>query len=334
MRILAASLLGFLLDLLIGDPESLSFLHPVVLMGKAISFLEAFLRRLFPKTAAGEKFAGMLLALFLPAAVFFCSRGILWLLQRLWQPLAFVVEVIWCAQALAVKNLKDEAMRVHRALTSSTLEESRKAVSRIVGRNTRSLDRAGVIRATVETVAENFSDGVIAPMAFMLLGGAPLSLCYKAVNTMDSMLGYKNERYLHFGCFPARLDDVANFLPSRIAALLLIAAAALTGENASRAFQIWKRDHRKHESPNSAQCESVMAGALGVRLCGPAVYFGQVKQKPYLGDDLRPVDPGDIPRACRMELTGSFLGIALFCLIRLLFVILQTILIRLAFVIL
>ena len=316
MRILVAALLGFLLDLLIGDPETLSGIHPVVLMGKAIRYLETFLRRLFPKTPVGEKLAGLLLALFLPTAVFFCSRGFLQLLDRLWQPLAFAVEVIWCAQALAVKNLKDEAMRVHRALTSSSLEEARKAVGRIVGRDTDALDRAGVIRAAVETVAENFSDGVIAPIAYMLLGGAPLALCYKAVNTMDSMVGYKNDRYLHFGCFPARLDDIANFLPSRIAALILIAASALTGENASRAARIWKRDRRKHESPNSAQCEAVMAGALGVQLCGPAAYFGKVKEKPYLGDDLRPVDPGDIPRACRMELAGSFLGMALFCLIR------------------
>ena len=231
MKILVAALLGFLLDLLIGDPESLSGIHPVVLMGKAIRYLETFLRKLFPKTPVGEKLAGLLLALFLPTAVFFCSRGILQLLDRLWQPLAFAVEVIWCAQALAVKNLKDEAMRVHRALTSSSLEEARKAVGRIVGRDTDALDRAGVICAAVETVAENFSDGVIAPMAYMLLGGAPLALCYKAINTMDSMVGYKNDRYLHFGCFPARLDDIANFLPSRIAALILIAASALTGEN-------------------------------------------------------------------------------------------------------
>ena len=320
MRILVASLLGFLLDLLIGDPECLSFLHPVVLMGKAIQALEAFLRKLFPETAAGETLAGLVLALFLPAAVWCCSRGILLLLQRLWPPLAFVVEVVWCAQALAVKNLKDEAVKVYRALTTSTLEESRKAVARIVGRDTGELERAGVICATVETVAENFSDGVIAPLSFMLLGGAPHALCYKAVNTMDSMVGYKNARYLYFGRAAARLDDIANFLPSRIAALLLIASAALTGENAARAFQIWKRDRRRHESPNSAQCEAAMAGALGVRLCGPASYFGQRKEKPYLGDDLRPVDAGDILRACRMELAGSILGLSLFCGLRLLIV--------------
>ena len=312
MRILLASLAGLVLDLLIGDPEGLSRFHPVVWMGKAIRRMEAFLRKAFPKTATGEFFAGLLLALVLPAAAFGLSYGILALLRKLWLPAAVVLEVVWCAQALAVKNLKDEAMHVYQTLTSSTIEESRKAVSRIVGRDTSELTRAGVIRATVETVAENFSDGCAAPMLYMLLGGAPFALCYKAINTMDSMLGYKNDRYLYFGRAAARLDDAANFLPSRVAALVLILAAALTGENATRAFRIWKRDRRKHESPNSAQCEAVMAGALGVRLCGPASYFGQVHEKPWIGDDLRPVSEGDIRRACRLEFLGSILAMVIF----------------------
>ena len=312
MRILFASLAGLVLDLLIGDPESLSRFHPVVWMGKAIRRMEALLRKVFPKTAAGEFVAGLLLAFFLPAIVLFLSLWILSFLRKLWLPAGILVEIIWCAQALAVKNLKDEAMHVYQTLTSSTIEESRKAVSRIVGRDTAELTRAGVIRATVETVAENFSDGCVAPMFYMLLGGAPFALCYKAINTMDSMLGYKNDRYLYFGRAAARLDDAANFLPSRMAALVLILASALTGENAPRAFQIWQRDRRKHESPNSAQCEAVMAGALGVRLCGPASYFGQVHEKPWIGDDLRPVSEGDIRRACRLELFGSILAVVIF----------------------
>lgn len=320
MRILAAALVGLLLDLLIGDPESLTRFHPVVWMGRAIRLLEAFLRSVFPKTPAGERIAGVLLAGFVPALVLLVSQGILHLLRKLRLPAGFLIEAVWCAQALAVKNLKDEAMRVYHSLTSSTPEESRKAVSRIVGRDTLALDRAGVIRATVETVAENFSDGCIAPMFYMLLGGAPFALCYKAINTMDSMLGYRNDRYLFFGRAAAHLDDAANFLPSRIAALVLIFSSALTGENASRACQIWKRDRRKHESPNSAQCEAVMAGALGVRLCGPASYFGQVHEKPWIGDDTRPISEGDIRRACRMEVLGSVLGMAIFCAVRLLVV--------------
>ena len=193
-------------------------------------------------------------------------------------------------------------------------------LSRIVGRDTGSLDAPGVIRAAVETVAENFSDGAAAPMLYMALGGAPLALGYKAVNTMDSMVGYRSERYRDFGKAPARIDDAVNFLPARLSALLLIAAAALCGEDARQAAHIWRRDRRRHDSPNAGQCEAAMAGALGVRLCGPASYFGERHEKPYIGDDTRPVGAEDIPRACRMEAAGSLLCLGLLCLIRLLWV--------------
>ncbi len=178
---------------------------------------------------------------------------------------------------------------------------ARQAVGRIVGRDTEALTREGVIRAAVETVAENASDGVIAPLFYMMLGGAPLALTYKAVNTMDSMVGYKNERYLHFGRAAAKLDDAANCLPSRIAALLWVAAAALTGNDAKGAWRIWRRDRRNHASPNSAQTESACAGALGVQLAGPATYFGQYYDKPTIGDATRPIEPEDILRANRMR---------------------------------
>ena len=179
------------------------------------------------------------------------------------------------------------------------------------------MDRSGVTRAAVETVAENFSDGVAAPMLYMFLGGAPLALCYKAVNTMDSMVGYRNERYLRFGRAAARLDDAANYLPSRLAALILIAAAGICGEDRKAAAEIWKRDRRKHASPNSGQCEAVMAGALGLRLCGPASYFGKTVDKPYIGDARREAEAEDICRACRMEQTGSWLCLCLLGVIRL-----------------
>ncbi|MBO6164156.1 MAG: cobalamin biosynthesis protein, partial [Lachnospiraceae bacterium] len=170
--------------------------------------------------------------------------------------------------------------------------------------------------AAVETVAENFSDGVIAPMFYLMIGGAPLALCYKAINTMDSMIGYKNERYLHFGRAAARLDDAANYLPARLSALILILSAALCGQDARRAARIWKRDRRNHASPNSAQTESVMAGALGVQLAGPAWYFGEYYEKPTIGDALRRVEPEDILRANRMLYVGSFLGLLLMGAIR------------------
>ena len=320
MRIVYAALCGFVLDLLLGDPARLTPIHPVVLMGRAIRALEKLLRRVFPKTDRGEEAAGALLALLMTAGAYLLCKLILHLVDSLFMPLAFVLEVIWCWQALAVRDLKIEALRVQTALENESLDAARKAVSRIVRRDTAQLSTQGVARAAVETVAENFSDGVIAPLVYMLLGGAPLALCYKAVNTMDSMVGYKNARWLHFGRVPAKLDDAANYIPARLSALLLIAAAKLCGEDAASAYRIWKRDRRKHASPNSAQCEAAMAGALGLRLCGPATYFGERHEKPWIGDRRREIVPGDISRACRMEYAGAVLGLAVLGMIRFLLV--------------
>ena len=320
MRIVYAALCGFVLDLLLGDPARLTPIHPVVLMGRAIRALEKLLRRVFPKTDRGEEAAGALLALLMTTGTFALCKLVLQLLNRMCPPLSFALEIIWCWQALAVRDLKVEAMRVQTALETEGLDAGRKAVSRIVGRDTAQLSTQGVARAAVETVAENFSDGVIAPLVYMLLGSAPLALCYKAVNTMDSMVGYKNARWLHFGRVPAKLDDAVNYIPARLAALLLIAAAKLCGEDAPSAYRIWKRDRRKHASPNSAQCEAAMAGALGLRLCGPATYFGERHEKPWIGDRRREIVPGDISRACRMEYAGAVLGLAVLGMIRFLLV--------------
>ncbi len=317
MRILFAALGGFALDLLLGDPAWLTPGHPVVLMGRGISALEKRLRCIFPATPRGERTAGLLLAAVMVSATFAVCTLALRLLDTLCPALSFALELIWCWQALAVKDLRDEALQVKKALEEEGLPRARCAVSRIVGRDTAGLDAAGVERAAVETVAENFSDGVIAPLFYMLLGGAPLALCCKAVNTMDSMIGYKNERYLHFGRAAAKLDDAVNFIPARLAALLLILAAALTGEDAGGAFAVWRRDRRKHASPNSAQCEAAMAGALGLRLCGPASYFGRVHDKPWIGEEKRAIAADDICRACRLELAGSLLGLLIFACVRL-----------------
>ena len=317
MRILMTAACGFVLDLILGGPERLTPIHPVVLMGHGITALETLLRKLLPKNRRGELLDGMLLATLLPVGTLLICGLVLTLLNRLWPPLAFLMECIWCWQALAVKNLRDEAMRVSRALKDGTLADARAAVSRIVGRDTEALDQSAVMRAAVETVAENFSDGIAAPMLYMFLGGAPLALCYKAVNTMDSMVGYRNERYLWFGRAAAKLDDAANYFPSRLAALILIAASGLCGEDRKAAARIWKRDRRKHASPNSAQCEAVMAGALGLKLCGPASYFGKIYDKPYIGDERRGAEAEDIRRACRMEQVGSWLCLGLMGALRL-----------------
>ena len=306
---MAAISCGFALDLLLADPERMP--HPVVYMGKAISGLEGFLRTHLPKTAEGELLGGAVLAAALPAGTYAVSGGALALARKLHPGLGFALETLWCWQALALKGLAAESGRVRDELERGDLPAARRAVGRIVGRDTAALTEEGVAKAAVETVAENFSDGVAAPLFYMLLGGAPLALAYKSVNTMDSMVGYKNDRYLYFGRAAAKLDDAANYIPSRAAALLWIGGACLTGYDGKGAWRIWRRDRRNHASPNSAQTESACAGALGVQLAGPASYFGKRVDKPTIGDPGRPVEPGDITRANRMLYAAAGLALGL-----------------------
>ena len=300
---------GFVLDALFGDPAWLP--HPVVYMGKAISKLEKFLRPRLPKMPQGELLGGAIVAFCLPVGTFLLTGLVCWGAARLHPLLGLAVQMFWCGQALAARGLVQESTNVYKELKKPDLPGARKAVSRIVGRDTAELTAEGVTKAAVETVAENASDGVIAPLLYMLIGGAPLALTYKAINTMDSMLGYKNEKYLYFGRVPAKLDDVANYIPSRLAGLLWVAAAALTGNSARGAWKIWRRDRRRHASPNSAQTESACAGALGVQLAGPAYYFGQYYPKLTIGDALRPIEPEDILRANRMMVAESILALAI-----------------------
>ena len=313
--ILFAAAAGFCLDLLFGDPAWLP--HPVVLMGRCITKLERVLRRWFPKTQEGELWAGAVLAAVLPLGTLAVTNGMCLLAGWIHPLLGLALQSFWCGQALAAKGLATESRAVYRKLAAGDLPAARKAVSRIVGRDTQNLTDEGVTKAAVETVAENFSDGVAAPLLYMLLGGAPLALTYKAINTMDSMVGYKNEQYLFFGRGAARLDDAANWLPSRIAALLWIATAGLVGGSSSGAWKIWRRDRRNHASPNSAQTESACAGGFGVQLAGPASYFGQRYEKPYIGDALRPIEPEDILRANRNMYAASLLALGLGLAVRL-----------------
>lgn len=297
---------GFLLDLLVGDPHGLP--HLVRGFGLVVSTLE---KAFYPMKR--KRLGGALLVL---CTLGLCAGAPALLLLGAWRLspwVYFAFETLLCWQVLAIKDLKDESLAVYLALMRGDLPAARAAVSRIVGRDTARLDRFGVTRATVETVAENVCDGVVAPLLYLALGGAALGCLYKAVNTMDSMIGYRNDRYLDFGRAAARLDDAFNFLPARLAALLLLAAARPCGLDAASAFSVWKRDRRKHASPNSAQTEAVMAGALRVLLGGDAVYFGKLHQKPAIGDDLRPIEPADILRAHRMLYAAawSMLGLAL-----------------------
>ena len=298
MYAIIALTLGFGLDLLIGDPHGV--IHPVVLIGKLISALEKLLRRLFPKTPKGERIAGGVLWL----AVVSITAGLSWSLLKLgyWVSpwLGLALQTLMTAQILATKSLKTESMKVYTALKNGTLTCARQAVSMIVGRDVEHLDEAGVARAAVETVAENTSDGILAPLFYLAIGGPVLGFFYKAVNTMDSMLGYVEPPYRDFGYVSAKMDDVFNFLPARLSALLMLAAGTLLGMDGKNGWKIFRRDRFNHASPNSAQTESVCAGLMGLRLGGDAWYHGQLHKKKFIGDDLRPIQAEDIPAACRL----------------------------------
>ena len=307
---LYALILGFFLDLLIGDPHG--FPHPVVLIGKLIDVTEKGMRKIFPKTVRGENFAGAAIWLIVVIVSTALPTLLLWLAYGVSRWLGLALETIMCAQILATKSLRQESMKVYQALQTGDLEKARHAVSMIVGRDTQRLDEAGVARAAVETVAENTSDGIVAPLIYLAIGGAPLGFFYKAVNTMDSMLGYVEMPYKNVGLVPAKMDDLFNFLPARISALLMLAAGALLGMDGKNGWKIFKRDRYNHASPNSAQTESVCAGLLGLRLAGDAWYHGVLHKKKYIGDPLREIEPEDIPKACCLLYATAFLGLVVF----------------------
>ena len=298
--------IGALMDAVVGDPHNM--IHMVVVFGAVISGLEKLLYRM-----ENKRFAGLLLVV---CTLLCCGLPIALLLRFAWR-LHHLLYALWagvlCWQCLAAKSLRDESDLVRVALEAGDLPKAREMVARIVGRDTDALDEAGVARAAVETVAENTSDGVIAPLFYLALGGPLVGCLYKAVNTTDSMVGYKNDKYMDFGRCAALFDDVVNFIPARLAALELILAAFLTGMDGKNAWRIWRRDRRNHASPNSAQTESAVAGALGLRLAGDAVYFGKLVKKPYIGDDLRPIEPEDIRRSHKLMFTatGEMLVLAL-----------------------
>jgi len=305
-------IIGFILDAIFGDPYSMP--HPIRLIGNLIAFLEKQIRKRFQNL----RFGGVVLAMI----VILCSAGIsailLMICYHINLILGVLVESILCYYMLAARCLRDESMKVYRAFQNHDTESARKAVSMIVGRDTDILDDAGIIRATVETIAENTSDGVTAPLFYMTLGGAVGGCFYKAVNTMDSMLGYRNEKYINIGRFPAKFDDVLNLIPSRFTALLMILVCPVLKLDIKNAYRIWKRDRRKHASPNSAQTESACAGALHVRLAGDAYYFGELHKKDYIGDDDRPVENEDIRRTNRLMYLTSILMLLIAVIVRIL----------------
>lgn len=296
---------AFILDFILGDPN-FAF-HPIRLIGRLISALEKLLRGIFPKSKNGELISGAVMAVLVVVISGAVTAAVLFVLYRLNFIAGIIGEAIICYFMLAAKSLKQSSMKVYSALKSGNLEKSRQAVSMIVGRDTENLSEEGVIKAAVETVAENTSDGVIAPLFYMLLFGAAGGVVYKSINTMDSMVGYKNDKYIDFGKFAARLDDIVNFIPSRLSAAVMILSAAVIKMDFKNAVRIYRRDRKKHASPNSAQTEAVCAGALDIELSGDAYYFGELHEKPYIGDDLRDIEADDIRRANALMYTTAFL---------------------------
>lgn len=313
---LYALLIGFVLDLILGDPCSIP--HPIMLIGKIISVCEKFYRKIFSKTVKGENFAGAAIWITVVVISTGVPSAILWICYKISPWLCLIAESIMCWQILATKSLKDETMKVYDALETGDIKASRYAVSMIVGRDTAELDDAAVTRAAVETVAENSSDGIVAPMIFMAIGGAPLGFLYKAVNTMDSMLGYVEMPYKNVGLVPAKLDDVFNYIPARISAIFMLIGGAILRFNVKNGWKIFKRDRYNHASPNSAQTESVCAGLLGLRLAGDAYYHGVLHKKKYIGDELRPIEHKDIIRACNLLYATATVALVICCAVKVL----------------
>ena len=318
MTILAC-ITGFLLDCIFGDPAWMY--HPIRVIGNLISVLEKGLRKLLcsripaseqEKKNRREVLAGGILWILTVSLSFLVPAVLLFAVGKFHPAVRFLLETFWCYQIFAARCLVGESKKVYQKLKEDDLPGARRAVSMIVGRDTENLTAEGVTKAAVETVAENTSDGVTAPLLFLLIGGAPLGFLYKAVNTMDSMLGYKNEKYLYFGRIPAKMDDVFNYIPARLTAWFMIVAAFLTGMDGKNAWKIYLRDKRKHASPNSAQSESVCAGALDVQLAGDAVYFGKVYKKDYIGDAIRKIEPEDILRAGKLMYMTTILMMVVF----------------------
>ncbi|MEG1877578.1 MAG: adenosylcobinamide-phosphate synthase CbiB [Lachnospiraceae bacterium] len=319
---------GFLTDLCFGDPHRMW--HPVQGIGYCITVTERVLRAIFHIREEREadknkkRRVGVLLVLLVLSLSVGIPAGLLFLAGKIHPGFYSILACIWCYQLLAMKSLKKESMKVYTALERGELQQARGALSMIVGRDTQELSKEGIIKATIETIAENTSDGVIAPLFYMMMFGIPGGFLYKAVNTMDSMIGYRNDRYCYLGTAAAKLDDILTYIPARIAAMGMILSSFLLGMDAKQAVKIYKRDRYRHASPNSAQTEAVCAGALSVQLAGDAYYFGILYQKPTIGDAKRTVETEDIRRANRLLYATSVLvlmtGILLMLVIDILYI--------------
>lgn len=305
---------GFVIDTILGDPAIIP--HPIVFIGKLISILEKFLRRIFPKTKNGERIAGFILMFFVIALSTVVPMLVIYGAGLISDYLKIAIEIIWCWQLLAMKSLKMAGDRVKKEIDKGDLQSARKYLSWIVGRDTSELNFKQIIKAVCETVAENTSDGVIAPMFFIAIFGVPGGFFYKACNTLDSMVGYKNDEYINFGRYSALFDDILNYIPARITGIIMCVVASFVGLNGKKAWKIFLRDRKKHVSPNAGYPESATAGALGVELLGNAVYFGKLYEKPSIGDKDKTIDAEDITKTNRLMKATSFFCLIMFVSIR------------------
>ena len=303
--------IGYIIDLIIGDPYS--FPHPVIYIGKLIKCLENNIRKVFKKEKY-LKFAGFIL--------WFITVGTTYLLTYLIIKLSkfnsitfLIVNSFIIYTTLATKCLKDEAIKIYDILKSGDIYESRKQLSYIVGRDTNSLNEAEIIRATVETVAENTVDGIISPMFYAFIGGAPLAMAYKAINTLDSMVGYKNDKYINLGFASAKIDDIANYIPARVCIIFMTIASLILRFNYKNCFKISIRDRKNHKSPNCAYPEGAVAGALGIQLGGTNIYFGKPVYKPTIGDKYREIEIEDIKKTNKIMYLSSILSLIIFTFI-------------------
>jgi len=293
---------AYIIDIIIGDPRW--FLHPVVNIGKAVRFLEGKIRR---TSLIGRKKGGIILCFAVVIPVYFITWGIVEGCFFINSLFGMIVTALLASLTLATRSLYDESKLVLNALNLGDIKEARKRLSMIVGRDTENLDEQGICRAVIETVSENLSDGIVAPMFYLALGGVPLAMAYKAVNTLDSMVGYKNERYADIGWFSAKMDDIWNWIPARLTGFIIVAVSFILRLKWRDSWKIMRRDGRNHSSPNSGISEAAAAGSLGIQLGGENRYFGEIVRKPTIGDAAKKIDRGDVKKAWSIMFASSFL---------------------------
>ena len=303
--------IGFILDLLIGDPNNP--FHPVRGIGLLASKLETIFRKLLKNSL---KIAGLIVWMITIILTFAITYGIIFVCMKINKYLGIIVQGIIIYFCISAKGLVVEGYKVIKYLNEGNIEKSRKQLSYIVGRDTESLDSKGITRAVIETIAENMSDGVIAPILFAGIFGAAGSMAYKAVNTMDSMFGYKNEKYIKFGYFPAKLDDLFNYIPARVTGILIIISSFFLKRDYKNSFKIYKRDRYNHTSPNSAHPEAAMAGALDIQLGGANYYFGKIVEKPVIGDKIKEIEINDVKKTAEILYLSAVMGIILMVIIK------------------